>query len=118
MNIHDAIAEKVETAASFAADGAFQTASRLLREAADLAQAHHDTVYRAMFGRQPETPAAQLYRAREGVEHLKRARLCFEASGNLRTLERVRLAISSAKGAVRICGYRENSLTGRGGARG
>lgn len=38
----------------------------------------------------------------EGIACLQRARALFKAAGNLRTLERVRLALSSAKGAARI----------------
>jgi hypothetical protein len=40
MNIHEQVAEKVELAGVYMQDGAFHTATRLLREAADLTEAH------------------------------------------------------------------------------
>lgn len=44
--------------------------------------------------------------AEKGLELLRRALVCFKESRNDRTADRVRAAISSAKGAVRICRYR------------
>jgi hypothetical protein len=44
--------------------------------------------------------------AERGLVLLREALACFKCSDNRQTAERVRLAISSAKGAVRICGYR------------
>jgi hypothetical protein len=40
-------------------------------------------------------------KAEEGLQLLREARECFKASGSTDTLKRVRLAISSAQGAVR-----------------
>ncbi len=40
-------------------------------------------------------------KAAEGLKLLREARECFKESGSTDTLKRVRLAISSAKGAVR-----------------
>lgn len=40
-------------------------------------------------------------KAEEGLRLLREARECFKASGSTDTLKRVRLAISSAQGAVR-----------------
>jgi hypothetical protein len=41
------------------------------------------------------------------MEHLKRARTLLDAAGAVKTVERVRLAISSAKGAQRHAGTRD-----------
>jgi hypothetical protein len=51
----------------------------------------------------PDTGAQQV---QEAIECLQRARDLLKASGNLRTLLRVRSAISSARGAARIQEYR------------
>lgn len=51
-------------------------------------------------------PEQQEWYARSGLNHLRRALAFFRESDNKQTAKRVRLAISSAKGAVRICGYR------------
>ena len=40
-------------------------------------------------------------KAEEGLRLLREARECFKAAGSTETLKRVRLAISSAQGAVR-----------------
>lgn len=52
----------------------------------------------------PDTGAEQV---QEAIECLRRARDLLKASDNLRTLLRVRSAISSANGAARIQEYRE-----------
>jgi hypothetical protein len=38
---------------------------------------------------------------REGLEHLRLARECFKKAGSVRTLARVRMALTSARGAAR-----------------
>lgn len=53
--------------------------------------------------------ATQESHARAALAALVLARDYLKASDNKQTLARVRSAISSAKGAVRICGYREQS---------
>lgn len=40
LSIHDRIGDKIELAQTYADDGAFYTAARVLREAADILQAH------------------------------------------------------------------------------
>lgn len=42
MNIHEQIGEKVELAGVYFVDGAFRSAARILREAADIAETHAD----------------------------------------------------------------------------
>lgn len=49
----------------------------------------------------------QAYEAQQGLVHLRLALECFKRSDNKKTAGRVQLAISSAKGAVRICSYRQ-----------
>lgn len=116
MNVHDAVTEKIETAIAFARDGAFATAARLLQEAGAIYGDHNDSINRLMFG-DDLPPSMAVAKAKEGLQHLRRARAAFVASGNRRTLARVRLAVSSGKGAVRAAGYRA-SRASRGGARG
>lgn len=107
MNIHELVTDKIETAAAFARDGAFVTAARLLQEASAAYSDHNDWINGQMFGPQLPAPLA-VAKAKEGLEHLRRARHAFSISGNRRTLARVRLAISSGKGAVRACDYRRD----------
>jgi len=40
LGIHDRVGDKIELAQTYADDGAFYTAARVLREAADILQAH------------------------------------------------------------------------------
>ena len=40
LSIHDRVGDKIELAQTYADDGAFYTAARVLREAADILQAH------------------------------------------------------------------------------
>ena len=47
-----------------------------------------------------------LAHARRGLEHLQLAREHFDIAGAARTTARIRLAITSAKGAVRNAEYR------------
>lgn len=47
------------------------------------------------------------HKATRALIHLKAALALLDAAGSTRTAERVRAAISSAKGAVRAAGYRD-----------
>lgn len=49
-------------------------------------------------------------RANLTLRYLRDALRCAKAAGSPRTTERIRLAISSAKGAIRACSYRASRL--------
>lgn len=53
-----------------------------------------------------EVASEQRRMAEWGMFHLRQALKCFKASDNQQTAKRVRLAISSAYGALRICRHR------------
>lgn len=46
QSIHDAVAEKMQLADTYARDGAFLSAARVIREAADMYEAHFYRVSR------------------------------------------------------------------------